>query len=121
MRHALTILSLAFALAACTTDARLAGTRQAVTAESACAGLDECTADSVCTTAHEAAAPALAPATAGTGEAPPKTQPLACSSCHSSWTPNCMTCHMDFDVAQTIGDPLPVAPAGAPGTSPFLR
>jgi hypothetical protein len=27
---------------------------------------------------------------------------LACSTCHSSWTPNCMTCHMDFDFAQTV-------------------
>jgi hypothetical protein len=126
MRPAITIVSLAFALAtalpACATDAELGRTRQAVIAESACAGLEVCTDDSACGVAHEAAPPAPLPALASapqsaTAAEPPKSQPLECKSCHSSWTPNCMTCHMDFDFSQTVGEIWPTAPSPAPSPS----
>jgi hypothetical protein len=63
------------------------GTRQQqATVTPTCAGLATCEAGSSC---------ACGAAFAVT--------PTPCTSCHQSWTPNCLTCHMDFDLLQSVG------------------
>lgn len=67
-------------------DPDLGTRRQQATVAPTCAGLATCEAGSSCACG------------AAFSVTPPQ-----CSSCHPSRTPNCLTCHMDFDLQQTVG------------------